>query len=153
MLLEGKRIFVVEDNLENRIVVEVLLREQGAHVWHDRWGQQTVERLKACAPVDLVLLDLMFPKGITGYDIFDQIRAEQDFEQIPIVAISASDASEAIPKTRDKGFAGFISKPISVDKLPNQVKEYLDGRQDRAGGCFSLFGQNFKRADVNFYQL
>jgi hypothetical protein len=36
MLLKGKRVFIVEDNLENRIVFEVLLVEQGAVIAYER---------------------------------------------------------------------------------------------------------------------
>lgn len=137
MLLEGKRIFVVEDNLENRIVVEVLLRENGADVGFERWGRRTIERLQEFAPVDLILLDLMFPKGVTGYDIFDEIRAEPAFAEVPIVAVSASNAAEAIPKTKEKGFAGFICKPILFGKFAQQIKRLIDGEEIWQDGIWS----------------
>lgn len=126
MLLEKKRIFLIEDNLANRAIMQILLEQQGAQTSFERWGKDTVERLKAFAPVDIILLDLMFPNDITGYDIFDMIRAEHDFRHVPIVAVSASEPSIAIPKTKAKGFHGFIPKPIDYDKFPKQIQSVLD---------------------------
>ena len=127
--LKGKRIFIVEDNLENRQIMQLALAPSEAILSFDIWGAQTVIHLLARWPVDLVLLDLMFPRNITGYDIFDQIRAEPRFCQVPIVAVSASDISSAVPKCKAKGFAGFIPKPVDIDTFPDQLTRVLQGEE------------------------
>ena len=124
-LLEGKRIFIVEDNMGNNAVMTLLLEWQGAKVVFERWGTDAVERLNAFAPVDIILLDLMLPNGLTGYEVFDQIRQISDFALVPIVAVSAADASTAIPKTRAQGFDGYIAKPIDYDLFPKQVEQLI----------------------------
>jgi CheY-like chemotaxis protein len=126
MLLGDKRIFVVEDQVDNRAIVRILLEQNGAKVDFDRWGNDTIRRLHSFAPVDIILLDLMFPNRFTGYDIFDQIRAVSSYANVPIVAVSAADPSEAIPKTKSKGFAGFIAKPIDYDLFPLQIVQLLN---------------------------
>jgi CheY-like chemotaxis protein len=126
MLLTDKRIFVVEDQLDNRAIIRILLEENGAKVSFDRWGNDTIRLLHSFAPVDLILLDLMFPNKLTGYDIFDRIRAISEFANVPIVAVSAADPSEAIPKTKSKGFAGFIAKPVDYDLFPHQLVQVLN---------------------------
>ena len=127
MLLKNKRIFIVEDNLANRAIMQIALEHEGAKTGIDRWGLHTLEQLRQFAPVDLILLDLMFPDNTTGYDVFDHIRSDATFIQIPIVAVSASDPTEAIPRTVAKGFAGFIRKPINQNKLPQQILAILQG--------------------------
>lgn len=127
--LKNKRIFIIEDNLNNRAIMQLLLERQGAVVGFERWGNETLQRLKAFEPVDIILLDLMFPNNITGYDVFDQIRSEPGYNHVPVVAVSASDPSEAIPKTREKGFAGFISKPIRNNVFVSQISSVLEGNQ------------------------
>ena len=126
-ILKNKRVFMVEDHAGNMAIMMTLLQQQGATVKHDRWGKQSVEKLINFAPVDIILLDLMISDQISGYDIFDQIRQLKEFDNIPIVAVSASDPSSAIPKTRNKGFAAFIAKPIDIDRFPNQLATVLDG--------------------------
>jgi two-component system cell cycle response regulator DivK len=128
MLLQNKRIFLIEDNLENRVIMKIMLEMHGAVTAYERWGTSTLSRLRAFAPVDLILLDLMFPFGVTGYDIFNEIRAQPDFAGVPIVAVSASDESEAIPRTQAQGFAGFISKPIHDEQFPLQIAAALEHR-------------------------
>lgn len=126
--LEGKKIFLVEDNAGNRAIEEILLEKHGAKTAMERWGRDTIPRLRAAMPVDIILLDLMFPNNITGFDVFKDIRSHPEFDHIPIVAVSASDPSSAIPKTKEYGFAGFISKPIHMDNFPKQVLQILEGQ-------------------------
>lgn len=126
MLLQGRRILVIEDNLENRYITRLLLIQQGAHVEFDRWGSNSLKLLRTFAPIDIILLDLMFANGITGFSIFDEIRQHPDFHHIPIVAVSAADPSTAIPQTKAKGFAGFIAKPVDADLFPQQIANVLN---------------------------
>jgi CheY-like chemotaxis protein len=127
MLLNDKRVFIIEDNIDNRIITQVLLEQQGAQTAFERWGgADSIKRLHEFAPVDLIILDLMFPNQVTGYDVFDRIRREAAFEQVPIVAVSATDPITAIPLVRAKGFSGFISKPIDYDLFPRQLVRIMN---------------------------
>lgn len=128
-LLQGKNIFIVEDNLENRVVFQMILIKYGAHVDFERWGRGAISHLKDERQVDLIILDLMLKDNITGFDIFDDIRALSRFAHIPIVAVSAMDPSVAIPRVREKGFSGFIAKPIDNDQFPKQIAQLLQGEQ------------------------
>jgi len=125
--LQGKRIFVVEDNVENRVVYQIFFTHECAVFEFERWGGQTIVQMKRFKPIDLIILDLMLPRGITGYSLFDQIRAQPEFAAVPIVAISAADPSVAIPKVREKGFAGFIAKPIDGTRFTEQLSRILAG--------------------------
>lgn len=126
MLLQDKNIFVVEDNLQNRLIFQVILMRNGAQVTFERWGRDAISRLLSMTSVDLIVLDLMLGYGLSGYDVYDNIRSLPNFAHTPIVAVSASDASIAIPKTREKGFNGFIAKPIDDLLLPKQFAQIID---------------------------
>jgi len=127
MLLTGKRIFIIEDNIDNRIIIQMLLEQNGAQTAFERWGGgDSIKRLHEFSPVNLILLDLMFPNQVTGYDVFDRIRGEAEFAQVPIVAVTASDPTTEIPRVRAKGFAGFIAKPVDYDSFPRQLVKILN---------------------------
>jgi CheY-like chemotaxis protein len=128
-LLQDRRVFLIEDNVSNRVIMQMLLEQAGAQIGFERWGTQTIQRLKAFAPVDIICLDLMFPRGFSGFDIFDEIRSQVDFDRVPIVAVSASEPAVAIPKAREKGFHGFISKPVDFDGFPRQIEQILNGER------------------------
>src|SRR5687767_8847836 len=112
MLLTGKTIFVVEDDVRNRAVMMTLMQTQGAKTHFDKWGSHTIEAIRKLGQVDLIIMDLMLPHGITGYDVYEQLQAAADLADIPVVIVSASDPNIEMKKARAQGFRGFISKPI-----------------------------------------
>ncbi len=126
-LLANKRIFIVEDNLANRAIEQMILERNGAKTAIERYGTETIERLQAFAPVDIIIMDLMLPDGVSGFDVTDEIRKHEAFADVPVVAVSASDPAETVPIAKKKGFAGFISKPIDFDQFPKQIARILDG--------------------------
>jgi CheY-like chemotaxis protein len=129
MMLQGKSIFYIEDDIKNRLIVQVILEREGARVNFENWGRETVvERLRYALPVDLILLDLMFPRNVSGYDVFDLIRADETLAHVPIVALSAADPGVEVPKARAKGFSGFISKPVNLHTFGSQIQQVLEGR-------------------------
>ncbi|MCU0466482.1 MAG: hypothetical protein MUF38_18180, partial [Anaerolineae bacterium] len=73
--LQGKRIFYVEDDARNRGVVRILLEQAGATVEFDRWGfaELALPKIKTFRP-HLILLDLMLPANVSGYDVFDALQ-------------------------------------------------------------------------------
>jgi two-component system, sensor histidine kinase and response regulator len=124
--LKDKRIFIVEDNSMNRVIYKMSLGLAGASLQFDQKGDGTIDQLAMFKP-DLIILDLMLPRGNSGYDIFDQIRRLPECKDVPIVAISASDPATALLKCQDKGFAGFIAKPIEEELLQDQVLRLING--------------------------
>jgi two-component system cell cycle response regulator DivK len=127
--LKGKRIALIEDNVTNLAVFATALRKQGVAVIQDAWNTQTTEFLLQHLPIDLIVLDIMLRKGVSGYDVFDEWQTHPELSQIPVVAVSSLDAESEIPKAQAKGFAGFISKPIHAMKFPEQIEACLKGEK------------------------
>jgi CheY-like chemotaxis protein len=128
-ILKGKHLFVIEDNVENRVILRFMLARTGARLNFDIWGRDIVQRVSATLPVHLILLDLMFPGFVSGYTLFEQLRASVKLANVPIVAVSAADAAVAIPKCQKLGFDGFIAKPIDDDVFPAQLVRILNGEK------------------------
>lgn len=129
MRLQNKRIFVVEDNLANLAITKIILEREGAKIAFERWGTETLSALHGFAPIDLILLDLMFPRGVSGFDVFDTIHSHEAFKYVPIVAVSASDPGFAIPEAQKRGFHGFISKPLEFNLFGDQIVRILAGEK------------------------
>ena len=77
MRLKDKRIFIVEDNVENRIIYHMILVREGALFEFERWGNTAVQKLQNFKPVDLIILDLMLSARTTGFTVFDEIRQQK----------------------------------------------------------------------------
>lgn len=129
MLLKDKRIFYIEDDLKNRSIVQAILEQAGARFSFERWGKdETLQRLHDFSPVDIILLDLMFPDHVSGYDIYARIRADSQFAAVPILIVSAADPAIEMPKARKLGLSGFIAKPIDFRLFPQQIADCLAGQ-------------------------
>lgn len=129
MLLQDKHIFIVEDNLENRVIFTIALSKYGAAVDFERSGRDVAIALRRHRQVDLILLDLNLTHHISGFDVCDELRALPEFASVPIIAVSAMDPAIAIPEARRHGFTGFIAKPIDAHRFPLQIASILDGEQ------------------------
>lgn len=129
MILENRRIFIVEDDPGNLAVTMTILRQAGAKIFFDRWGKDTLTSLRNALPIDLIVMDLMLPHGISGYDVFDTLRAEADLSAIPMVAVTAADPNSELSKVRRKGFEGYISKPIRYLAFAKQLARVIAGEQ------------------------
>ncbi|MGF1507247.1 MAG: response regulator [Chloroflexi bacterium] len=125
--LDGKRILIVEDDLTNMAVYNAILRGTGAKVIQDFWNTNTVHLVERHLPIDIILLDLMLRYQMSGYDTFDKLKAIPALAHVPVVAVSAADPGIEIPKTKAKGFAGFIGKPIDPILFPDQIAACMAG--------------------------
>ena len=129
MLLKGKTILITEDYPLNRVTFQITLSLQGASVVFERFGQGTVEKAKFLSKIDLIVLDLMLANGVDGYQVFQEIRKVSQFDDVPIVAVSASDPTQAMEKCKALGFNGFIPKPIDERLFPGQLLRIMEGEQ------------------------
>lgn len=125
--LQGKKIFVVEDDVSNMAIYSVTLTRCGATVVQDHWNTDTLDMLLHHLPVDAILLDLMLHAGISGYDIFQALQADPTLCHIPVIAVSASDPEIEIPRTQARGFAGFIGKPLNLIRFPTHIASCMEG--------------------------
>lgn len=128
MTLQNKRIFLVEDNVGSLTITKTLLESHGALVATHRSEQDILSHLRKFLPVDLIILDLMLPSGVTGYDIFTAIREQSEFDAIPIIAMSVIDRSKVVPEAKKRGFFGYIAKPINFQEFPRQIDDILAGQ-------------------------
>ncbi|MDJ0754956.1 MAG: response regulator [Ardenticatenaceae bacterium] len=129
MLLKDKRVFVVEDDPSNLAVISSILKNNGAYISYDQWGDTTLDKLRDMTRVDIILLDLMLPGGGSGYDVFEAIRVVPELADIPIVVVTASDPDIEMSKARDKGLNGYISKPLNRLQFPKQIAAVLNGEE------------------------
>lgn len=126
-LLEGRKIFILEDDVNNLAVITSMLRRYGATIYFDSWGVETAQTIKAFMPIDVILLDIHLPNNVTGYDVFDHIKKIPELADIPIVAVTASDPDREMKKAKEKGFNGYISKPIRTKSFIRSLLAILNG--------------------------
>jgi two-component system response regulator MprA len=116
-------VLVVEDNLEIRETIAVILRSMGLGVMAAADGAQALAQLRASAsPPSLILLDLMMPV-MDGYAFREAQRSDPDLEKIPVVVVTAD--GEAAKKAASLQTAGHLKKPIDLDALLEEVARHV----------------------------
>ena len=125
---KGRRILLVEDNELNREIAQEILREYGFRVDTAENGAVAVEKVCAAAPgsYDLVLMDVQMPV-MDGYTATRKIRALDDpaRAKLPILAMTANAFDEDRRNALESGMNGFLSKPIVIGDLVQELRKIL----------------------------
>ena len=125
---KGRHILLVEDNELNREIAQEILREYGFRVDTAENGEVAVEKVSTAAPgsYDLVLMDVQMPV-MDGYTATRKIRALDDpaRAKIPILAMTANAFDEDRCNALESGMNGFLSKPIVIGDLVQELHKIL----------------------------
>ena len=125
---KDRHILLVEDNELNREIAQEILREYGFRVDTAENGAVAVEKISTAAPgsYDLVLMDVQMPV-MDGYTATRQIRALKDpaLAGIPILAMTANAFDEDRRNAMESGMNGFLSKPIVIGDLVQELHKIL----------------------------
>ncbi|MDX2141164.1 MAG: response regulator [Chloroflexota bacterium] len=117
----------VEDDAGGMAIIGVMLRYLGIKAYINTNGIGVVEMAHAMKPPPtIILLDINLPKT-NGYEVLKQIRADETFKGILVIAMTAQDADTEIPKAKAAGFDGFVGKPLSRSRFPRQLRRILNG--------------------------
>jgi CheY-like chemotaxis protein len=118
-----KRILVVEDNPDNRILITDVLSSLDYEVLVAVDGEEGV-RLATDEIPDLILMDLSLPK-VDGWTATGQIKENETLAHIPIIALTAHAMVGDREKALQAGCDDYISKPIDLRELASKLAHFL----------------------------
>ncbi|MDM4769497.1 response regulator [Solimonas sp. SE-A11] len=129
LVLEGKRILVVEDDVRNIFALSSVLEPKGAKVEIARNGREALESLRRSygqpgSTIDLVLMDIMMPE-MDGFTAMREIRRNPDWKRLPIIALTAKAMKDDQEKCLAAGANDYIAKPLDVEKLLSLVRVWM----------------------------
>ncbi len=104
-----KRIALVEDNADNRLLVQAILEGLYAVDEYES-GPEALAGVRAGRP-DLVLLDISLP-GMDGVEVLRQLRGDPALAGLPVVALTAHAMAGDRQKYLALGFDEYVTKPI-----------------------------------------
>lgn len=119
-----RRVVYIEDDQEMIDLVVLILSRRGYHVMGAHGGQNGLDLVFKEIP-DVILLDLMMP-GIDGWDVFQQIKANERTRDIPVIVITAK--AQAIDRVLGLHIAkvdDYISKPFRPQELIDSINRVL----------------------------
>jgi two-component system cell cycle response regulator DivK len=119
------KILVVEDNALNIKLFCDLLNAHGHQTEPVTDSREALAAARQFKP-DLVITDIQLPH-VTGIELMQQLRADEELKDVPIMAVTAYAAAGDDERFRAAGAQAYVSKPISVMRFAETVDQLLEG--------------------------
>jgi signal transduction histidine kinase/ActR/RegA family two-component response regulator len=118
---EGMNIIVIEDDINLASLLKAELSDSGFKVQHTPSGREALTKMQEEKP-DAVVLDIMLEGSMSGWDVLEKIKSDQQLAQIPIIISSALDEKE---KGLTLGANDYLVKPYHPSKLSKTILHLL----------------------------
>jgi sigma-B regulation protein RsbU (phosphoserine phosphatase) len=120
-------ILIVDDTPDNLTLLSQMLAEHGYHVRPIPEGPLALEAVQADPP-DLILLDIRMPE-MDGYQVCEHLKADAQTRDIPVIFISALDATQDKLKAFHTGGVDYVTKPFQAAEVLARVETHLALRE------------------------
>jgi len=120
---ELSRILIVDDERYNIKVLTSFLR-QDYKIMAAKTGEQALNAAQGINPPDLILLDIMMP-GLDGYEVCKKLKADSRTMHIPVIFVTALDASDDEAKGFEIGAVDYITKPFKPVIVKARVRTHI----------------------------
>ncbi|MBF0265253.1 MAG: response regulator [Gammaproteobacteria bacterium] len=133
--LRGAKVLLVEDDAINQEIAIELLRERGIAVEVANNGQEALELIEQeCVDgltYDGVLMDCMMPI-MDGYQATIELRKQDQFKDLPIIAMTANAMTHDIEKVLAVGMNAHIAKPIDINKMLMTMAKWIHHKKSKS---------------------
>ena len=121
-------VLYIEDNRDNRMLVRrILMASDYEFEVAEADNARTGIEMARENPPDLILMDMSMPE-MDGLTATRALRSIDHLRHIPIVALTANAMEGDREKSLEAGCTGYIRKPVDVDKLPDEIINYIRSR-------------------------
>ena len=122
-------ILYVEDDENScqimKIIVEDVLAWENLTIFTE--SSDFLQRIDSLSPrPTLVLLDIHVAP-YTGFEMLEMLRSHSDYEEIPVIALTASVMNEEVQQLKQAGFDGVVAKPVDMDSFPQLMELVISG--------------------------
>ena len=119
-----RRILIVDDIEDNRVVLDRHLRRSGFATELCCDGMTALSQISSPEPPDLILLDWMMP-GLSGLETLKAIRERYDENQMPVIMCTAIGEETSVVVAIQAGANDFVMKPINFPILMARLRSQL----------------------------
>ncbi|HJW18254.1 MAG TPA: response regulator [Flavisolibacter sp.] len=123
-VLATKKVLVVDDDVRNIFSLTKALEQQQMKVLSAVDGKEALQVLNENPDMDVVLMDIMMPE-MDGYQAIQEIRRNNKFRNLPVIAVTAKAMTGDREKCIKAGASDYISKPVDVDQLLSLLRVWL----------------------------
>ena len=117
-----KEILIIDDDSKNIFALSAVLKARKYSCVSALSAQEGLTKLKNNKNIGVVLMDMMMPE-MDGYEAIAKMKNDADLQHIPVIAITAQAMTGDREKCLEAGADGYISKPVDVDELLQQLNK------------------------------
>jgi two-component system chemotaxis sensor kinase CheA len=128
-VFEGKLILLVDDDIRNLFAISSMLESHQMEILFAENGREGIRILKEHPDIDMVLMDIMMPE-MDGYEAMREIRKMNDYEHLPMIALTAKAMKDDREKCIDAGASDYITKPVDNEQLLSLIRIWLSNKGD-----------------------
>lgn len=123
-LLNGKTVLLADDDMRNIYSMTSVLEGEGMLVVCALDGREALQRLAENPAIEIVLMDIMMP-NMNGYEAMTEIRKDEKYKELPMIAVTAKAMSGDRDKCIEAGASDYITKPVNTEQLIALMKVWL----------------------------
>lgn len=116
---EKEKILIADDSAMNRAILTEMLGD-GYEILEAENGRQAMSIMQTNVDIDLLLLDIMMPE-MDGFDVLAMMNKYHWIDDIPVIMISAENASSYVERAYDLGATDYISRPFDMAIVRRRV--------------------------------
>lgn len=121
---KNKTLLLIDDENVWLDTIKIVLKSESFEVLTADSATSALNKLKTTKP-DLILSDVRMPE-MNGFELYDKIRNDPNYSNIPFVFMSSLDDYDAKKVAKDLGATEYIEKPFDVDQVKNIVTNLLN---------------------------
>jgi HAMP domain-containing protein/signal transduction histidine kinase/DNA-binding response OmpR family regulator len=123
-MLHNRKVLVVDDDARNIFALTTVLENNDMEVLSATNGRQAIEVIQSTPDLSAVLMDIMMPE-MDGYQTMREIRRDQRFRALPILALTAKAMKGDREKCLEAGASDYIAKPVNTEQLLSLLRVWL----------------------------
>ena len=128
--IQAQTILVIDDSINVRRYLAVMLEKEGYQVEQAKDGQEAVEKLLAGLVVQAAICDIEMPR-LDGYGVLETLRSNQDFEDLPILMLTSRNSEKHRMLAINLGASAYFSKPYTESELLAMLRSLIQAADSK----------------------
>jgi DNA-binding response OmpR family regulator len=121
-----KKILIVDDQATIRQLLEISLKTKDRNILLAASGEEALEIARGKKP-DLVIMDLMMPGGMDGFETIERLRNDVGIADCPVMILTAKDQQAERQRAAEMKVDDYLAKPFRLEDLFSRVTHLLEG--------------------------
>lgn len=124
MEVKTKKILIIDDDSRNIFALTAVLKAKKYACLSANSAKKGFSLIENDEDIAVVLMDMMMP-DMDGYQAMSKMKELPKLKDIPVIAVTAQAMVGDKERCLEAGAVGYISKPINIDELVNQINKHL----------------------------